>query len=540
LSGGWHLIYRIKPGTVVKNTVSKYADGLDTRGSNGYIILYGLDNTPMAECPDWLLQAVQSEPTENMGSNFKIQPGLAREMLREYCETVSAAPPGEANNTLNTCAFAAGNQIVATGSLSREEVFEALFNAAKARGKSDNEARATINSGLNGGVKAPAPVIPFEPVPVTNAMEVTDWLPSYPTLDMLKDRSFMKRPQNFKDFSPRDITLFTADGGTGKTTLLLNEAVCLALGKPFLGFDCLNIGKTLYLTGEDNPRKYYGLVGNICENMGLSDEEMQVVANSLVIKEERNMCVVSQDYGGFIIPNHNALNTLYKACDKMKPSMIVIDPISMFWGMEAALNDMTKAVAKFAAFLRDYSDAQIVIVNHMGKQSSQGKDLSQFSGRGGSALPSHSRIVRSMIKMDKDVWFEETGRPLDEHQTGIKLYTSKFSDGSPILDVGLNLLRTDKIFERVMDVKVKETEDTRPDTERVIELVLEFQRKNNPIIEKALPGILDISKERIQNVLNALRFRQFNGILIKSLPNPDVTSKDPILIAQDEMGNEIK
>lgn len=73
----------------------------------------------------------------------------------------------------------------------------------------------------------------------------------------------------FQDWSTEDICITTADGGTGKTTMKLYEAVCLALGERFLGFDCKQTGKTLFITGEDTQQKLGAMLGAIMQQMGL-------------------------------------------------------------------------------------------------------------------------------------------------------------------------------------------------------------------------------------------------------------------------------
>lgn len=45
---------------------------------------------------------------------------------------------------------------------------------------------------------------------------------------------------------------FVAPGGTGKTTLILYEAICIALGLPLYGLEVKKPGPVLILTAEDS------------------------------------------------------------------------------------------------------------------------------------------------------------------------------------------------------------------------------------------------------------------------------------------------
>lgn len=543
MSGGFHLIYRIPKGLKVGNTAGSIVPGLDTRGQKGYIVQYALDfNTPITDVPDWFIQGLKKEQVQTIGNNYIIAPSLARTMLEEICATVASAPPQESNNTLNVCAYTAARDLIGTGSLPKELVYEQLMIAAKQRGKSDREAQATIESGFAGGLKdAPSVVCPFEPTPVRNMVLTSGWCPPKPTIDQFFDFTHLRRPQNFKDWSPRDITLFTADGGSGKTTLLVNEAICLALGVPFAGFQCVEAGKTLFITGEDSSEKIYASMGKVMTDMGLTREQMEIVADSIRVKKETDMTVITKDRNNYLVPNHLAFQSIQHAITEMRPRMIVIDPIDMFWGSEAGLNDMSKAVAKFAMMLRDEADAQIVIVNHMGKQSSAEKDLTQFAGRGGSGLPSHARVVRTMMKMKDEEYTEMTGKPLGPDQYGMKLVTSKFSDYSPILDELMIFTRTGHVVERSTVIRTQEADkDDRHDTEKLLELIKEFTKRGTPVNEPAMISMLGLSKAKVVQALNHLTLSPPDGYLIKKMPNPDVLEKGMVYVITDRDGFELK
>lgn len=542
LSGGMHLIYKIPQGIKIKNTASKYAKNVDTRGDGGWIAYYGFDNTPIASAPEWLIQGEQNDVTKEITNNFSIKPAIAREMLYDICAEIQNAAAGTANDTLNLKAFEAAQNLIGTGSLAKEEVFEQLMIAARARGKSDAEARATIESGFAGGLRVgPSIICPFDAKPVTNMVPHTaTWDPPTPTMDDFFNFEFLSKPQNHKDWSPRDIYLLTADGGTGKTTLKLQESICLALGERFLGFECVERGNTLFITGEDSAQKLYNIMGKQMLQMGLNPDQCEVVRNSIKIKLDDNMSLVTQDRNYFYQPNHNALNNIMQSVDSLKPKMIILDPLSSFWGKESDLNDMSRAVVKFAALLRDRADACIVLINHMGKQSSQGGDVSQFAGRGGSALPSHSRIVNTMVRCDPNEYTEKTGKTLEKGQGAVYSYCSKFSDNSSILNEKLLLTRTGWLFERDETVAVSNSDkDDRTDIQIIIDFMKECKKDNLYPSKTVMIGSLGLSKDRINAAVGSLAFRPVNGYKLKITAHPDVMIKEQVYVLEDEHGNEI-
>jgi len=410
LSGGKHYIFKYpEDGKVYGNKVG-FDDGLDVRGDSGYIACYNIDNTPIAEPPEWFKEVAIAEKKRevNIEDAVSISPQIVNEILKEACDNIRNAPEGESNNVLNVESYKVG-QLLASNSIDRTEAYNELFKAAKDRGKPDYESTATINSGFEGGSKNPmtSPFGNAEPVLTIPELEqeINDrWTPSFFTKYDLTNLSNLRKPQIFKDWSTEDIHITTADGGTGKTTLKLCEAIALALGENFLGFECKAPGRTLFITGEDTKEKIGAMLGAILKQMDILNDKEKVsrVMNSILVKKDSDMILIKKDKQGFYSINPEAMNSVMQAVEDIRPKLIVFDPISSFWGSESALNDMSRAVAKFMSELVEKSKACVEVINHMGKSSSKDKDMTQFAGRGGTALPSHSRVSRVLRPVFED------------------------------------------------------------------------------------------------------------------------------------------
>jgi hypothetical protein len=78
----------------------------------------------------------------------------AEAALRGELERIRRAPVGARNHTLNAAAFSIGT-LVGAGLLAGSDVSTSLLRAALAVGLSDSEARRTITSGLEAGIRQP-------------------------------------------------------------------------------------------------------------------------------------------------------------------------------------------------------------------------------------------------------------------------------------------------------------------------------------------------------------------------------------------------
>ncbi len=556
ISGGVHFFFRYpKDGKTYGNRV-KFMPGLDTRGVGGYVIHYGTDTTPIADAPDWLLEhAKASVPQAPSAAPIKVAPEIAAKTIEASLDNIREAPEGESNNVLNIESFKIG-QLVASESVTREYAESALLRAALERGKPTFEAKATIASGLAGGAKKPitSPFGSLEPVsafPIPAPPTLERWTPKVFTLEDLTNTTYLKKPQLFEHWSTEDIHITTADGGTGKTTMKLFEAICLALGERFLGFRCVQPGKTLFITGEDTDKKIAAILGQILRQMGFLDsteytDKVETVLKSIIVKKDADLCLIVKDRAtGFLHPNNDALRKLCEAVDDHRPKMIVLDPISSFWGSESMLNDMNKAVIKFVSQLAEYSGACVEMINHMGKQSSNNKDMTQFAGRGGTGLPSNARVSRALRTVFEDEYAELTSEALSDKQSAILCNVNKFTDGSPLYNKPFLILRDGYLFSRkpLAPEKAREAEKSLTDCERVFQFIKEIRASdkyagtNDCIAHFATCGD-NISMQRVKNAIALLRLQGHMGELIKPIENPDVTVKGQVYVISDMDGKE--
>ena len=566
LSGGYHFFFKYpndgkKYGNKVNIKFKELGDkksGVDTRGEGGYVMWYSQTpcSIPIAEAPTWLLDKynAQDETLRTDAAPVTFDNVIATQRFTAALETVRNAPVGQSNDILNVQSFIVG-QLVAAGSFSYEYAYEQLYKAAIERGKPPYEAQETIKSGLNGGIKKPA-AIELPATPPTLNFQVPPppepparWTPRRITFEGLKDRSKLRQPQLFENWSTQDIMLTAADGGTGKTTLKIFEVVCMALGERFLGFECKRPGgKTLFITGEDTEAKIISMIGMVCEQMGIMSDpvKMQKVMDSIAVKKDSDLCLVDRLKNGFIVPSRIAFDKVLEAVEDFGPDLIIFDPIASFWGSESALNDMAKAVTTFISRLTERGIA-VEMINHIGKSSSQSKDATQFAGRGGTGLPSHSRVSRVLYPLTETDYLEYTGKHLEDGHSAILCTINKFSDGSPLYNKPFIILRKGYLFtkEDIMPIKQLENMNKKTDAERVFTFIKDVREQGKyPTLKyvcahfKSL-GPDKISDARVKEALQVLKIDGHLGETVKETDHPDGTQTEKVIIIEDIQGREV-
>jgi hypothetical protein len=182
-SGGSHYLFALPPGLEVRNTASRLGPKIDSRGTGGYIVAppsvhpnghcyawaLGLDpwSIVMAWAPTWLAEffgnlirraATPATPRAPWGGgHWREAPNsaYARAALRNACERVAAAAPGERNDALNREAFGIA-RFVAQGFISASVAVTQLADAARAAGLDPPEVARTLVSALRARVIRPA------------------------------------------------------------------------------------------------------------------------------------------------------------------------------------------------------------------------------------------------------------------------------------------------------------------------------------------------------------------------------------------------
>lgn len=154
-SGGLHLLFKHRDA--LRNSASRLARGVDTRGEGGYLIWWpaaipnGHHSAPLADVPEWMVAGL-SPPEPRYPAPPTRRPlttEFALNKIEGIVGTIAAAHEGERNSLLHwgACRLA---ELVDQSILARSDAFALAIEAARQAGLPDPEARRTVQSAFRG------------------------------------------------------------------------------------------------------------------------------------------------------------------------------------------------------------------------------------------------------------------------------------------------------------------------------------------------------------------------------------------------------
>jgi RecA-family ATPase len=195
---------------------------------------------------------------------------------------------------------------------------------------------------------------------------------------------------------------------------------------------------------------------------------------------------------------------------------------------------MAKGVIKFMQKVKNKTNCGVEMVNHIGKSSSKDRDASQFSGRGGTALPSHSRVVKTLYGVKREEFKEASGYELTETESGLVMSIGKFTDRSSLMENPNYLKREGYCFNTVEGIVRTKEEKENDYVEIIYNLIKQMnEEKNFPtktLIIAQMKSQYDMSKDRTNHALTMLQWQGYKGNRIDFVSNPDPTKREQIII----------
>jgi hypothetical protein len=214
-----------------------------------------------------------------------------------------------------------------------------------------------------------------------------------------------------------DKVMLGAESKAGKTWWMLQQALCIASGTPFLGHQTAR-GVVLYINFELKPWAFRRRVNYVMEALGLINAKGEY--KKRINKEGKE----EPDYPAFIEWNLRGkcydIETICAVAEErlsklpgLKLAAIVIDPLYKSYGgkEENSATDMAAVLESMERFAEKF-DAAIFIASHFAKGDSAGKSqIDRISGSGVIARDPDSIMTLSKLKDEKNLYtFEATLR----------------------------------------------------------------------------------------------------------------------------------
>lgn len=230
-----------------------------------------------------------------------------------------------------------------------------------------------------------------------------------------------------KDYLYADVGALIAPGGVGKTTVVLYEAIHIALGLPLYGREVVKPGPVAILTAEDDRDLLIARLGRLAAALALTPDQLATVRSRVLIQyvgsQDFRLCRIDKD----VVTLAPEVERLVDALEAVRPVMLVIDPTVSFGVGEQRVNDAEQGLIRAARSLRDKLGCCVRLVHHTGKGNAREETRDQYSGRGGSAMADGARMVHILQPLHSPNWEQEVGTPLTSGSTGLVLALPKMS-----------------------------------------------------------------------------------------------------------------
>ena len=223
------------------------------------------------------------------------------------------------------------------------------------------------------------------------------------------DAARLTPPCIVREYLYADVATIFAPGGTGKTTQLIHESVCIALGLDVWGLPVEKTGWTLIVTAEDSREIFAARLREILRHMDLTDRQRLLAIENVRVWDVRGLDVKLIHASDGNLKLTDLADSIVKAYQDDPPIMVVFDPLISFGVDENRVNDNEQALVTAGRRIVRGLGCCTRLIHHTGKANAENKQLHQYAGRGGSALSDGARMVTVL-----QLWDDNQKEPLPQ------------------------------------------------------------------------------------------------------------------------------
>lgn len=267
-----------------------------------------------------------------------------------------------------------------------------------------------------------------------------------------------------------NVGLIAGPGGAAKTTLTLDQCVCITLGLPVYGNRVLRPGPVAILTAEDSREQFIARIREICTARGLTPDQVQHVRRSIRPFYVGGLGVkLTRVVNDGVVPNYPVIDALGPDLASFNPVIVLVDPVVSFGVGESRVNDAEQGLIDAARYIVRNLNCLVLFIHHTGKVNARSKTTDQYSGRGGSAFADGARMVHVLHPLTDKEYKALTKQDLEHGQSALLLSRPKMSYTPPQPDIVLT--RTGYRFEHVPTGKQHPSEQLHVNCQAVLQRI---------------------------------------------------------------------
>jgi hypothetical protein len=197
-------------------------------------------------------------------------------------------------------------------------------------------------------------------------------------------------------YLPRGVvSMLSAHGGTGKSTIALMLGVCAALGRPLFGVDTVQ-AKTLFVSLEDSAHVVRHRLGFICKEWGIDPAQLDGRLHIVDGTENPELFSANNRVGGETTATHSELLQLVQAEGF---GLVAVDNASDAFGGDEIQRKQVRAFIRALGDLARFTNCAVLLLAHVDKTTSRGRKAEGGEGYSGSTAWHNS--VRSRLFMTR-------------------------------------------------------------------------------------------------------------------------------------------
>ncbi|MDP2620302.1 MAG: AAA family ATPase [Hyphomicrobiales bacterium] len=426
-SGGMHLVFATREPA--RNSASKIASGVDIRGEGGYIVAVGsttdegvykfLDRAPIAGAPAALVGALNAAAATakpvKLDAAIELDTPSALSAAEAYLEEAAPSIEGQGGNDR---AYRTAARLRDLG-ISEWMASSMLLGAWNRRCEpewSTEELDTICRNAYAYGQNSPgskSAAVDFDVLTDADidhigandnrAVERKAVLPGA-TLDLaaLAGRPVPKREWLVEGLIPaKNVTLLYGDGGTGKSTLMMQLGAAVAAGRDWIGRPVTAARpKALILTAEDDRDELHRRLADIASFEGLSLSDLGGHLKAISLADHASGATLAATDRNDRLKATPLWDELVREIAAFRPSFVALDTLTdIFGGNENVRGQVRAFVALLRAAAIQY-DAAVLALAHPSRAGLASQN--EFTSAAGSSGSTHwNNSVRSRLYLNR-------------------------------------------------------------------------------------------------------------------------------------------